>query len=218
MTPGRREAQPLAGGVRDAAAGRPALAARICATRGAARFAALGFPTVARRGVAVHQRGADRARSSSRRPSRCRGAAERLAGFAYTDAPVRLVVVNGRFAPTLSRDQGAARRRRRSARWRPRSTEHADVVAALLRPARRLQQPQLHGAQHRVRAGRRVRPRARRRRSSSTPIHIVFVTGADGATVMAHPRTLIVAGAAQPGADRRELRRRRRARPTSPTP
>src|SRR4029078_2488620 len=27
------------------------------------------------------------------------------------------------------------------------------------------------------------------------PIHIVFVSGADGATVMAHPRTLIVAGA-----------------------
>jgi len=28
-----------------------------------------------------------------------------------------------------------------------------------------------------------------------TPIHIIYVTGADGSTVMAHPRTLIVAGA-----------------------
>ena len=32
-----------------------------------------------------------------------------------------------------------------------------------------------------------------------TPIHVIFVSGADGSTVMAHPRTLIVAGANAPG-------------------
>ena len=67
------------------------------------------------------------------------GAADRLHGFAYTDAPLRLVIVNGRFDTTLSRTKGlpagvqvglAGGGAQGPPRRRP----------ALLRPARRLQQ------------------------------------------------------------------------------
>ena len=39
------------------------------------------------------------------------------------------------------------------------------------------------------------------------PIHVVVINGGAGRT-MAHPRTLVVAGAEQPGADRADVSRR----------
>src|SRR5881227_299709 len=73
--------------------------------RGAARFAALGIPTVRDeewRFTNVAPVGS--IEFTAAEP--ISGAAERLNGFAYTGAPVRLIVVNGRFDPTLSRLKG----------------------------------------------------------------------------------------------------------------
>ena len=67
----------------------PRSAFRPCATRSG------GSPTSRRS-----------ARSTSRRPGPISGAAERLNGFAYTDAPLRLVIVNGRSTRRLSRTKG----------------------------------------------------------------------------------------------------------------
>src|SRR6478609_9250141 len=74
-------------------------------SRGAAKFAALGIPTVRDedwRFTNVTALGAiDFAPAGV-----ISGAAERLNGFAYADAPLRLVIVNGRFDTTLSRTKG----------------------------------------------------------------------------------------------------------------
>src|SRR5215831_3084599 len=73
--------------------------------RGAARFAAVGIPTVRDeewRFTNVAPIGA----VDFQVAGQISGTADRLAGFAYTDAPLRLVVVNGRFDPTLSRVKG----------------------------------------------------------------------------------------------------------------
>src|SRR6478672_9952059 len=73
--------------------------------RGAARFAALGIPTVRDedwRFTNVAPIGA----IDFQPAGQISGTAERLTGFAYTDAPVRLVIVNGRFDTTLSRVKG----------------------------------------------------------------------------------------------------------------
>ena len=64
-----------------------------------------------RRGMALHERRRRSPRSTSLPGDPCPGTAEHAGGFAYADAPMRLVVVNGRFASTLSRDDGSARRR-----------------------------------------------------------------------------------------------------------
>src|SRR5436190_15916231 len=74
-------------------------------SRGSARFAALGIPTVRDeewRVTNVAPIGA----IDFRQAEPISGIAERLTGFAYTDAPVRLVIVNGRFETTLSRTKG----------------------------------------------------------------------------------------------------------------
>src|SRR3954466_16045918 len=74
-------------------------------SRGAAKFAALGIPTVRdeewRFTTVPALNSIDFALGGP-----ISGAADRLNGFAYTDAPVRLVVVNGRFEATLSRTKG----------------------------------------------------------------------------------------------------------------
>src|SRR5689334_7705108 len=73
--------------------------------RGAARFAALGIPTV--RDEEWRFTNVTGLNSIDFAPAgQISGVAERLNGFAYTDAPVRLVVVNGRFDTTLSRVKG----------------------------------------------------------------------------------------------------------------
>ena len=74
-------------------------------SRGAARFAALGIPTVRDeewRFTNVTPIGA----IDFQPAGQISGTADRLTGFAYTDAPVRLVIVNGRFDTTLSRTKG----------------------------------------------------------------------------------------------------------------
>src|SRR4029079_5440160 len=74
-------------------------------SRGAARFAALGIPTV--RDEDWRFTNVSVLNSVEFVPAGpISGGAERLHGFAYTDAPVRLVIVNGRFDTTLSRTKG----------------------------------------------------------------------------------------------------------------
>ena len=160
--------------------------------RGAARFAALGLPTVREeewRFTNVAPIGAiDFAPAEP-----VSGTAERLADFPYTDSPVRLVIVNGRFDSTLSRLKGL-----------PPSVQAGSLAAALHDSADIVQRyfGQLADFSQRgfaalntafVEDGAFVHiPDGL---VLDTPIHIVFVSGADGSRVMAHPRTLVVAGA-----------------------
>ncbi len=74
-------------------------------SRGAAKFAALGIPTV-RDEEWRFTNVAPLAAIDFVPAEPISGAAERLTGFAYTDARLRLVVVNGRFDSTLSRTKG----------------------------------------------------------------------------------------------------------------
>ncbi|HEX6464804.1 MAG TPA: Fe-S cluster assembly protein SufD [Vicinamibacterales bacterium] len=161
-------------------------------TRGAARFAALGIPTV--RDEEWRFTNAAPIGTIDFRPAgQISGTADRLAGFAYTDAPVRLVVVNGRFDMTLSRTKGL-----------PQGVHAGSLAAAMKDYADVVQRyfGQLadftnrsftalntafvqDGAFLHIAEGVVV----------DAPIHIVFVSGEDGSTVMAHPRTLVVTGA-----------------------
>jgi Fe-S cluster assembly protein SufD len=121
------------------------------------------------------------------------GTADRLNGFAFTDAPVRLVVVNGRFDTTLSRLKGL-----------PAGVyvgslgdalkDYADIVQRYFGQLADVNARSFtalntafvqDGAFIHVHDGVTV----------ETPIHIIFVTGSDDGHVMAHPRTLVVAGA-----------------------
>ena len=100
--------------------------------RGAARFSALGFPTVrdeewrftnvAPIANAEFVPATVMRRMSPRTP---------LAGCLYSDAPYRVVVVNGRFAPELSRVQGLGHGVRVGS-LAAAVTEHADVVQRYL--------------------------------------------------------------------------------------
>ena len=121
------------------------------------------------------------------------GTADRLAGFPYTDAPVRLVVVNGRFDTTLSRIKGLPAGVYAGS-LATALTEQADVVQRYFGQLADLNVRSFSalntafvedGAFVYLPDGALV----------ETPIHIVFVTGGEGSKVMAHPRTLIVAGA-----------------------
>ncbi|HEY2434513.1 MAG TPA: Fe-S cluster assembly protein SufD [Vicinamibacterales bacterium] len=160
--------------------------------RGAARFAAMGLPTVRDedwRFANVAPIGA----VDFQPAGPISGTADRLHGFAYTDAAIRLVVVNGRFDPTLSRTRGLP------------SGVHAGSLAAALKDHADVVQRyfgQLADLNTRsftalntafVDDGAFVH--VPEHVSLETPIHIVFVTGAEGSHVMAHPRTLIVAAA-----------------------
>jgi Fe-S cluster assembly protein SufD len=160
--------------------------------RGAARFAALGIPTVrdeewrftnvtALNSIEFAQAGP------------ISGAAERLNGFAYTDAAIRLVIVNGRFDGTLSRTKGL-----------PSGVQAGSLAAAMKDHADVVQRyfGQLADFTNRSFAALNtafVQDGAFVYLPDGVvldaPIHVIFVAGADGATVMAHPRTLIVAGA-----------------------
>jgi Fe-S cluster assembly protein SufD len=160
--------------------------------RAAARFAALGIPTV--RDEEWRFTNVSALGSIDFAPAGpISGAAERLHGFAYTDAPLRLVIVNGRFDTTLSRAKGL-----------PAGVvagslavalkDHADVVQRYFGQLADVTTRSFDalntafvqdGAFVHVPEGSVV----------DTPIHIIYVTGADGSTVMAHPRSLVVAGA-----------------------
>jgi Fe-S cluster assembly protein SufD len=160
--------------------------------RGAARFAALGIPTVREedwRFTNVAPIGAIDFQAAGQ----ISGTAERLAGFAYTDAPIRLVIVNGRFDTTLSRTKGLPQGVQAGS-LASAMTENADVVQRYFGQLADFSNRSFtalntafvqDGAFVHIPDGALV----------DAPIHIVFVSGADGASVMAHPRTLIVSGA-----------------------
>ena len=160
--------------------------------RGAARFTALGLPTVREeewRFTNVAPIGA--IDFSLAEP--VSGTAERLADFAYTDSPLRLVVVNGRFDATLSRTKGLPAGVHAGS-LAAALHDHADVVQRYFgqladfsqRSFAALNTAFVHdGAFLHIPDGVVL----------ETPIQIVFVSGADGSRVMAHPRTLVVAGA-----------------------
>ena len=148
---GGRQASAVAGGARGAAAGRPALAAGP-PRRGGVALRRARVPDGARRGLAVHQRRADRRRPSSGRARA--GQADSPTSSTrclYADAPLP---ARDRQRPLLAgavRACATCRTACAPARSRRRVTEQADVVAALLRPARRLRHARVRRAEHRVR-------------------------------------------------------------------
>jgi Fe-S cluster assembly protein SufD len=160
--------------------------------RGAARFTALGIPTVRDeewRFTNVSPIGA----IDFQLAGQISGTADRLTGFAYTDAPVRLVIVNGRFDTTLSRTKGLPAGVHVTS-LATALKDHADVVQRYFGQLADLNTRSFtalntafvqDGAFVHIPEGVVV----------ESPIHVVFVTGADSGHVMAHPRTLIVAGA-----------------------
>ncbi|HVD94116.1 MAG TPA: Fe-S cluster assembly protein SufD [Vicinamibacterales bacterium] len=161
-------------------------------SRGAARFTALGIPTVRdeewRFTNVSPLNGIDFVPAEP-----ISGTASRLAGFAYTDTPLRLVIVNGRFDTTLSRTKGLPPGVHAGS-LASALTDHADVVQRYFgqladftnRSFAALNTAFVHdGAFVHLPDGVTI----------DTPIHIVFVAGADGSKGMAHPRTLVVAGA-----------------------
>ena len=161
-------------------------------SRGAARFTALGIPTV--RDEEWRFTNVSALNGIDFVPAEpISGTAARLAGFAYTDTPLRLVIVNGRFDTTLSRTKGLPPGVHAGS-LASALTDHADVVQRYFgqladftnRSFAALNTAFVHdGAFVHLPDGVTI----------DTPIHIVFVAGADGSKGMAHPRTLVVAGA-----------------------
>src|SRR3954471_8760050 len=161
-------------------------------SRGAARFIALGIPTV-RDKEWRFPNGAPIGNVDFQLAGPISGTADRLNGAAYADAAVRLVVVNGRFDTTLSRVKGLA------------NGVHAGSLAAALKDHADVVQRyfgQLADINTRsftalntafVQDGAFIHvPEGV---AADTPIHVVYVTGGEGGHVMAHPRTLVVAAA-----------------------
>src|SRR3954464_4228712 len=160
--------------------------------RGAAKFAALGVPTVRdeewRFTNVTTLNSIDFALAGP-----ISGAADRPNGFAYTDAPIRLVIVNGRFDTTLSRTKSL-----------PAGTVAGSLAVALKDHADVVQRYFGQLADFSARAFVALNTAFVQDGAfihvpdgviAETPIHVIYVAGADGSTVMAHPRTLIVAGA-----------------------
>jgi Fe-S cluster assembly protein SufD len=161
-------------------------------SRGAAKFAALGIPTVRDEEWRFTNVSALGSLDFSL-AGPISGAAERLHGFAYTDAPLRLVIVNGRFDTTLSRAKGlpagvVAGSLAVALR------DHADVVQRYFGRLADFTSRSFDALNTAfVQDGAFIHlPEGK---VLDTPIHVIYVSGADGSTVMAHPRTLIVAGA-----------------------
>src|SRR3954452_3739174 len=75
-------------------------------SRGAARFAALGFPTVRHEEWRFTNVAPIAGAELSPAPAAVAVDEAQLASFPYADAAVRLVFVNARFSPSLSRTSG----------------------------------------------------------------------------------------------------------------
>ena len=158
--------------------------------RGASRFALLGFPTVRDedwRFTSV----APIASTEFRPAAQGRITADGLNSFLYADAPHRLVIVNGRFSPELSRTSGLPQAMRFGS-LATAISEQGDTVARYLgqladfesRAFAALNAAFLQdGAYVHIPDGVVL----------DEPLQILFVSVADG-TVMSHPRTLIIAG------------------------
>jgi Fe-S cluster assembly protein SufD len=158
--------------------------------RGAARFAELGFPTVREeewRFTSV----APIAATEFRPAPEGRIASDQLDAFLYPDAPHRLVVVNGRFAPGLSRTRGLPKGMHFGSLATALS-DQADTVARYLGQLAEFDSRSFtalntafaqDGAYVYIPDGAVL----------EQPLQLLFVSVADG-TVMSHPRVLIVAG------------------------
>ena len=121
MTQVAEKLQPWLAAIDAAAARRARAGCRICATAAAARFAALGFPTVRDEewrftnvapiaAAEFRPTGADAARATE----------AELARYLYSDARAPHRVVNGRFVAGAVADRRTAGGRARRARWPPR--------------------------------------------------------------------------------------------------
>jgi Fe-S cluster assembly protein SufD len=156
----------------------------------ASRFVELGFPTV--RDEEWRFTNVAPIASTEFRPApAARLDAEALNAFLYADAPFRLVIVNGRFAPELSRTTGLPTGMRFGS-LAAASGDHADVVGRYLgqladansRAFAALNTAFTHdGAYVFIPDGVVL----------EQPLQLMFVSAGDGAT-MSHPRALIVAG------------------------
>jgi Fe-S cluster assembly protein SufD len=158
--------------------------------RGAARFAQLGFPTVREeewRFTSVASIAATEFRPAPPAPL----SAGQLDTFLYADAPHRLVIVNGRLVPELSRTTGLPRGMRFGS-LASAVSEQADIVGRYLgriadfnsRAFAALNTAFLQdGAFVHIPDGTVL----------EQPLQLLFVSVADG-SVMTHPRVLIVAG------------------------
>ena len=156
----------------------------------ASRFVELGFPTV-RDEEWRFTNVAPIASTEFRQAPAARIDAHALDAFVYADAPFRLVIVNGRVAPELSRTSGLPTGMRFGS-LATAATEHADVVGRYLgqladantRAFAALNTAFTHdGAYVFIPDGVVLQE----------PLQLLFVSAGDGAT-MSHPRSLIVAG------------------------
>jgi Fe-S cluster assembly protein SufD len=158
--------------------------------RGASRFTQLGFPTV--REEEWRFTNVSPIASTEFVPApEARLSADALDGFLYADAPHRLVIVNGRFLPSLSRTSGLPSGMTFGS-LATALTEQADTVARYLgqladfgsRPFAALNSAFIgDGAYVYIPDGAVL----------DAPLQLLFVSVADG-TVMTHPRVLIIAG------------------------
>ena len=141
-----------------------------------------------------------------------------LAGYLYSDAaaprghrqrPLRAgAVARSTGCPTACASGSLAAAVDRARRRRP----------ALSRAARRLRHAGVHGAEHRARRRRRLRLHSRRRRARAAAPPAVRHDRVAGVRPIDVERPRADRGRrAQPGAHRRDLRRARAARRTSPT-
>jgi Fe-S cluster assembly protein SufD len=157
--------------------------------RGAARFSALGFPTVRNeewRFTSV----APIASAEFRPAPESTIAAGELEAFVYADAPHRLVIVNGRFDPELSRTTGL-----------PKGMYFGSLAAALTQQADIVGRYLGQLAEFNVRAFTALNTAFLQDGAFvyvpegvvlDGPLQIMFISAADG-PVMSHPRALIIA-------------------------
>ncbi len=158
--------------------------------RGASRFSALGFPTVRQedwRFTNVAPIADTPFRLTEKAPT---NAAELVARVAIPDASARVVVLNGRFSPELSHARDLPAGCAAGSLAEAIGTSAAEVAHLGQLPWERAPFVALNTAFLDDGAFVVVRPRV----ALSGPIHIIVVNGGAGKR-MAHPRTLIVAGA-----------------------
>ena len=160
--------------------------------RGAARFSALGIPTVREeewRFTSVAPIAATEFRGA---PALSPSSVE-LGSLIFADAPVRIAFLNGRFSPELSRTQGLPRGVR-LASLAAAVEEHADIVQ------RYFGQVADFGTRSFVALNTAfVQDGAFVSISDGVvleqPIQLLFVSSANGAATLTHPRVLVVVGA-----------------------
>jgi Fe-S cluster assembly protein SufD len=161
-------------------------------SRGAAKFTALGIPTV-RDEEWRFTNTAPLAAIDFAPAEPISGAAERLNGFSYTEAPLRLVIVNGRFDTTLSRTKGL-----------PAGVHAGSLATALKENPDVVQRYFGQLADFTTRSFTALNTAFVQDGAFvyvpdgvvlEEPLHVIFVSGADASKAMSHPRTLVVAGA-----------------------